>query len=181
MKQLIPTVAAATIVVGMLGVSLSAQPAFTKAQVNERIKRVEDGVDEFRKYLEHRGDDARDRKDNAEKNGEKTAEKSGKSRRGGDSASTEARTDRAKDTKDDLDEALGDLNRSTNRLRRDFDPKPDYMQTRVQVDRVMDDARKVNQIMTRGSYGSQPQRLWAALRTSINELARCYGLAPMGR
>jgi len=38
-----------------------------------------------------------------------------------------------------------------------------------------------NQIMVRGAYGSQPQRLWTALRASINELGHCYGLAPMGR
>lgn len=44
----------------------------------------------------------------------------------------------------------------------------------------MDDARRVNQSLTRGSYGTQAERLWAALRGSINDLARCYGIAPMG-
>lgn len=153
---------------------LHAQPAFTKAQVGERIKRVEDGVDEFRKYLENRGDDARERKD--------AAQKSGKSARRGASekATTQARGEQAKHTKDELDDALGELNQSTNRLRRKFDPTPNYMETRAQVDRVMDDARRVNQIMVRGAYGTQPERLWAALRASINDLARCYGLAPMG-
>jgi hypothetical protein len=34
--------------------------------------------------------------------------------------------------------------------------------------------------MVRGAYGTQPERLWTALRASINDLARCYGLAPMG-
>jgi len=28
---------------------------FSKAQVNDRIRKVEDGVDEFRKYLDNRG------------------------------------------------------------------------------------------------------------------------------
>ena len=41
-------------------VSLSAavraqMTSFTKAQVADRIRKVEDGVDEFRKYLENRG------------------------------------------------------------------------------------------------------------------------------
>src|SRR6187551_1670981 len=57
-----------------------AQPVFTKAQVGERIRKVEDGVDEFRKYLERRGDEAHDRKDTAQKD---TAQKSGKSGRRG--------------------------------------------------------------------------------------------------
>lgn len=154
---------------------LHAQPVFTKAQVGDRIRKVEDGVDEFRKYLENRGDDARERKEAAEKSGKST-------RRGGASekATTQARSDKAKHTKDELDDALGELNQSTNRLRRKFDPTPNYMETKVQVDRVMDDARRVNQIMVRGAYGTQPERLWAALRASINDLARCYGLAPMG-
>jgi seryl-tRNA synthetase len=153
---------------------LHAQPVFTKAQVGDRIRKVEDGVDEFRKYLENRGDEARERKDAAQKSGKST-------RRGAtEKATTQARTDQARHTKDELDDALGELNQSTNRLRRKFDPTPNYMETRVQVDRVMDDARRVNQIMVRGAYGTQPERLWAALRASINDLARCYGLAPMG-
>jgi len=167
------TVGIAMAVVALGAASAHAQPAFTKAQVGERIRKVEDGVDEFRKYLENRGENARETKD--------TAQKSGKtSRRGGDAAKTQARTDQAKDTKDDLENGLDDLNRSTNRLRRKFDPTPNYMETRVQVDQVLDDARKVNQVMVRGKYGSQPERFWAALRASINDLARCYGLAPMG-
>ena len=44
--------------------------------------------------------------------------------------------------KDELDEALGDLNRSTNRLRRKFDPMDKWMETRPQVENVLEDARK---------------------------------------
>jgi hypothetical protein len=147
--------------------------SFTKAQVADRIRKVEDGVDEFRKYLENRGDNARQ---NAQ-----AAQNSGAARRGrANSANTDSRQQRARQTKDDLDDALGDLNQSTNRLRRKFDPTSNYMETRVQMERVMDDARKVNQVMVRGNYGSQPQRYWAALRANINDLARCYGLTPMG-
>ena len=90
------------------------------------------------------------------------------------------RKDRAKDAKDALDEALGDLDRATNRLRRKFDPTDQWIETKVEVERVMDEARDANQIMTRGQYGTQAERYWAALRKSINELATCYGLAPMG-
>jgi hypothetical protein len=54
------------------------------------------------------------------------------------------------------------------------------MEVPAQMERVMDDGRKVNQIMVRGNYGTQPERYWATLRAAINDLARCYGLTPMG-
>ena len=45
---------------------------------------------------------------------------------------------------------------------------------------VLDDARKINQVMMRGKYGTQAERHWAVLRESINDLARCYNLTPLG-
>jgi hypothetical protein len=88
--------------------------------------------------------------------------------------------DQAKQTKDDLENAMDDLNRSTNRLRRKFDPTSNYLETKVQMEQVMDSARRVNQVMVKGNYGSQAERYWAALRTNINDLARCYNLTPLG-
>jgi hypothetical protein len=38
---------------------------FTKAQVGDRIRKVEDGVDQFRNYLENRSQDAKNRADSA--------------------------------------------------------------------------------------------------------------------
>lgn len=154
-------------------VTAATAQSFTKAQVADRIRKVEDGVDEFRKYLENRGDDARQ---NAQ-----AAQNSGTTRRGRTrSTNADSRQQRARQTKDDLDDALSDLDRSTNRLRRKFDPTSNYMETRVQMENVMDDARKVNQVMVKGNYGTQPQRYWAALRANINDLARCYGITPLG-
>ena len=151
-----------------------APGSFTKAVVADHIRKVEDGVDEFRKYLEHRGEDAKGRAETAQSSGTKT-------RRGRASgANTEANKEQARRTKDELDDALGDLNKSTNRLRRKFDPSSKYMETKVQMENVMDDGRKINQIMVRGKYGTQPEKLWGVLRSAINDLARCYGLAPMG-
>src|SRR5262252_4551252 len=88
---------------------LFAQASFTKAQVADRIRKVEDGVDEFRKWAEQRGDTA---KSNAQ-----TAQASGRTRRSGKTAN-EAQKQTAQQTKDDLSDALSDLDRSTNRLRR---------------------------------------------------------------
>ena len=100
--------------------------------------------------------------------------------RGRTATTTQAQKDKAGEKKDELDDALGDLNRSTNRLRRKFDPTDKWMETRPQVEKVLDDARTINQVMVRGKYGTQAERYWAVLRESINDLARCYNLTPLG-
>ena len=147
---------------------------FTKGQVADRIRKVEDGVDEFQKYLNNRGDDAKNRADSAQNSGATSR------RQGTDSANAQNRRNQARQTKDDLEDAMDDLNRSTNRLRRKFDPTSNYLETKVQMEQVMDSARRVNQVMTKGNYGTQAERYWAALRANINDLARCYNLTPMG-
>ena len=45
---------------------------------------------------------------------------------------------------------------------------------------VLEDARKINQVLVRGKYGTQAERYWAVLRTAVNDLARCYNLTPLG-
>ena len=54
------------------------------------------------------------------------------------------------------------------------------METKAEVERVVDDGRKINQAVTKGKYGTDVARLWAALRTGINDLARAYGVTPLG-
>lgn len=163
-------------VITMLSLSLAQSQvgAFTKAQVGDRIRKVEDGVDQFEKYLESGGENARSRTQSAQNSGTTTR------RRQGSSSNTQARQDQAKGTKDELQDAMDDLNQSTNRLRRKFDPTSNYIETKAQMERVMDSARRVNQVMTRGNYGTQSERYWTPLRASINDLARCYGISPMG-
>jgi len=139
-----------------------AQATFTKAQVAERIRKVEDGVDEFRKWAENRAEQG----------------KTGTQRTRGRTA-TESQKESASKKKDELDDALSDLNRSTNRLRRKFDPTDKWLETRPEVENVMEDARKINQVMVRGKYGTQAERYWGVLRANINDLARCYNLPPL--
>ena len=138
-----------------------------KGQVANLIAKVENGVDEFRNYLEKRGDNARD--------ASSTPQTSGRKKR----QATESQKAGASSKKDALDDALGDLNRSTNRLRRKFDPTDKWMETKAQVEKVVDDGREINQVVARGSYGPEAARLWAVLRTGINDLARAYGVPPM--
>ena len=120
---------------------------FTKAQVGDRIRKVEDGVDQFQKYLENRGQNAKNRADSAQSSGATTRRQRSEIQR-----TTDARTNQANQTKDDLENAMDDLNRTTNRLRRrvrphgELSPKQRHKRSR----QVMDSARRVNQVMTKG-------------------------------
>ena len=157
-------------IVAMIGLSANqatAQP-MAKAQVANLITKVENGVDEFRNYLEKRGENASDAKSTAQPSG----------RRKGQGA-TENQKAKASSKKDALDDALGDLNKSTNRLRRKFDATDKWIETKGQVESVVDDAKKINQVVARGNYGAEAARIWAALRAGINDLARAYGVTPL--
>jgi hypothetical protein len=169
MQRTNPTAVAAAL--SLLVIGLTDRPAsaqlMAKAQVANLIVKVENGVDDFRKYLEKRGENARE--------DSSTAQASGRKKR----QATESQKATASSKKDALDDGLGDLNRSTNQLRRKFDATDTWMETKVQVERVVDDGRKINQVVARGSYGAEAARLWAVLRTGINDLARAYGVPPM--
>jgi hypothetical protein len=147
------------------GTAAAAQ-LMTKPQVADLIVKVEKGVDDFRDYLKRRGDNAN------------SAAQTQTRRARGDGA-TDAQKATADARKDDLDNAMDELNRSTNRLRRKFDGTDTWMETKVQVEQMMDDARKINQVVAKGNYGSDAARLWGALRTGMNNLARAYGLQPL--
>ena len=153
---------------GFPGSPAIAQP-MPKAQVANLIAKVENGVDQFRDYLKKRGDNARTA----------AAAPQNQARRAKRGTASEPTKAAAQSTKDDLDDALSALNRSTNRLRRKFDATDTWMETKAQVNAVMDDARRINQVVARGNYGAEAARLWAALRAGINDLARAYGLPPM--
>ena len=163
---LVPVVALTGLSVGTIAAQL-----MTKPQVANLIVKVENGVDEFRDYLERRGENARDKSS--------TAQAQGRGARRGKPA-TESQKEAAEERKDDLDDALGDLNKSTNRLRRKFDATDKWMETKVQVEEVMDDARRINQVVARGNHGAEVARLWGVLRAGCNDLARAYGLTPIG-
>jgi len=99
---------------------------FSKAQVADRIRKVENGVDDFEKYLTSRGENAKNQAGSAKSSG---AAKRGQ---GANSANKEAGKEKASQGKDDLQNAMDDLNRTTNRLRRKFDATANYLETKVQ-------------------------------------------------
>jgi hypothetical protein len=158
------------IVLAGLALSMVSAQVMVKAQVANLIAKVENGVDEFRNYLERRGENAR--------NAASTPQ--AQTRRGKRGQATESQKATAGARKDELDDALGDLNRSTNRLRRKFDATDKWMETKIEVEQVVDDGRKINQVVTRGNYGAEAAKLWGVLRTGINDLARAYGVTPLG-
>ena len=101
----VATVALVLVLVGSAARPASAQ-LMTKPQVANLIKNVENGVDEFRNYLEKRGDNASDAASAAAASGRRSRQ------------ATINQKNKATAKKDALDDALGDLNKSTNRLRR---------------------------------------------------------------
>jgi hypothetical protein len=159
------------LVLSAVAATVASAQVMPKAQVANLIVKVENGVDEFRNYLEKRGDNAKDAKDAG------TGQASGRRSRQG---ATENQKAKASAKKDKLDDALGDLNKSTNRLRRKFDATDKWMETKAEVQHVVDDGRAINAEVARGSYGTEVARLWAALRTGINDLARAYNVTPLG-
>src|SRR4029078_7133315 len=108
MHRTILTSAAIALSLSLIG--LTDRPAsaqmMAKGQVANLIAKVENGVDEFRNYLEKRGDNARD--------ASSTAQASGRKKR----QATEGQKANASSKKDALDDAVGDLNRSPHRSRR---------------------------------------------------------------
>ena len=160
---------AVLLAVGGLVPSTTAAQLMTKPQVANLIGKVENGVDQFREYLKKRGENARAA-------GSTPDAQNRRARRG---AATDAQKATADARKDELENTMDDLNRSTNRLRRKFDATDTWMQTKVQVEQVLDDGRKINQVVARGNYGAEAARLWGVLRTGINDLARAYGLQPL--
>src|SRR3954452_4270412 len=111
-------------VIGLTDRPASAQ-MMAKPQAAKLIAKVENGVDAFRNYLEKKDEKARD--------ASSTAQASGRKKR----QATESQKANAGSKKDALDDALGDLNRSTNRLRRKFDPTDKWMETKAQVEKVV--------------------------------------------
>jgi len=145
----------------------------TKAQVSEKIKQVEDLTDDFKKYLERKGENSRTRASSPES----------QERRGRRSASVGEPTDdqkaRLQSGADELEDAVKDLEKATDRLRLRFRRVQNYLDTRNQVEKVVEEGRKINQLVVRGNYGAEAAKVWAALRAAINDLARIYGVTPM--
>src|SRR3954470_11254173 len=104
----------------------SGQP-MPKAQVANLIVRVENGTDEFRDYVKKRASRPATTR--------LAAQAPGKQRR----TASSAQKSQPANKKDVLEDALDELNRSTNRLRRNFEETDSWMETKAEFQRVVDD------------------------------------------
>jgi hypothetical protein len=155
----VTTIALAVALSGGTAAPASAQ-LMTKPQVANLIKKVENGVDDFRKYLEKRGENA----------SQAASAPAATGRRGKATPNQKANATAKKDA---LDDALGDLNRSTNRLRRKFDATDTWMETKAQVEKVLDDGRTINSVVARGSYGADCGQCSVRVSTTSHVPTRC--------
>ena len=84
------------------------------------------------------------------------------------------------DREDNLNDRARRLERELDDLRREFDRKESYVETRPEVRRCLDAAEEINRVMRARRMGAETERQWALLRSELNTLASVYGL-PMLR
>ena len=123
------------------------QRGYTKAQVNQIIKRVEERSDRFVRLFDRSLD-----------------------RSGLDGTNREDR----------LNEYARNLETALDELRREFDRKDNYVETRPEVRRCLDIATNINTAMRNRRLGAETERQWALLHTELNTLADVYGLPFIG-
>lgn len=119
---------------------------YTKAEVNDIIRRVENRSDEFVRLF--------------------------------DSSLDRSRLDGTK-REDRLNERARNLERALDDLRREFDRRENYNQTRPQVSRALNVAEDINKVMRRRRMGGETERQWGLLRSELNALALVYNLRPL--
>ena len=123
------------------------QRGYTKMQVNQIIKRVEERSDRFVRLFDRSLDRSRLDGTNRE---------------------------------DRLNESARNLETALDELRREFDRKENYVETRPEVRRCLDIATNINVAMRGRRLGAETERQWALLRSELNTLADVYGLPFVG-
>jgi hypothetical protein len=120
--------------------------AYTKEDVNQLIRRVENRSDEFVQVF--------------------------------DRALDRSRLD-GRNREDRLNERARDLETALDNLRREFDRRERYADTRPEVARALNVAEGINQVMRRRRMGGDAERQWNMLRAELNALAIVYNIRPL--
>ncbi len=120
--------------------------AYTKADVDRLIRRVEDRSDEFVRLFDRSLDRS--------------------------SLDGSNREDRLNERARRLENTLDDL-------RREFDRKESYIETRPEVARCLNVSEEINQVMRRRRMGGETEQQWNLLRAELNALALVYNLRPL--
>ena len=77
---------------------------------------------------------------------------------------------------DDLNELTKRLENRLDDLRREFDRKESYYETKPEMARALEIANNINNTLQRRRLGANAERSWAALRHDLNTLAGVYNL-----
>jgi hypothetical protein len=80
---------------------------------------------------------------------------------------------------DRLNEKAKNLEKATNELRRDFDRRENYVETRPEVRKCLNIAGDINGVMKRRRMGANTEEQWRLLRVELNTLADVYELSPI--
>jgi hypothetical protein len=80
------------------------------------------------------------------------------------------------DREDDLNRQAKRLETTIDDLRREFDRKESYYETKPEAAKILAIANDINNTMQRRKLGGNAERIWAALRYDLNTLAGVYNL-----
>ncbi|HEV8370696.1 MAG TPA: hypothetical protein VGQ39_22290 [Pyrinomonadaceae bacterium] len=77
---------------------------------------------------------------------------------------------------DRLNERVKDFEKAMDKLRKEFDKRESFMDTKPQMQDVLTIARDINAVMLRRNLRADVEEEWAALRRELNVLASVYYL-----
>ena len=77
---------------------------------------------------------------------------------------------------DRVNERAKDLEKSMDELRKEFDKRESYVETKPQMRAVLTVARDINEVMLRRNLRADVEGEWVALRRELNVLASVYYL-----
>jgi len=78
---------------------------------------------------------------------------------------------------DNINDQVKDLEKALDDLRREFDRKDSFRETRREVERVMSEADEVKALMKRLRFDASVEREWQLVKADLNKLAGVYELS----
>lgn len=78
---------------------------------------------------------------------------------------------------DRINERAKDFEKALDELRKEFDKRESYIETKPEMAAVLNVAREINEVMLRRSMRSDVEAEWVVLRRELNVLASVYYLA----
>ena len=81
-----------------------------------------------------------------------------------------------KEKEDKFNSKVKRFEKATDKLRSEFDRNDSWWETRNEVQKTLDEARQVGQMMRNHEFGRDVERQWANLKRDLNKLASTYRL-----